>query len=108
MLQYIGKTERTLCEGVQEYLGYIRNKHFNQASGEHFNSHGHKIYHLIASILDRKPGRSLIEIRESFYIQQFETEGHGLNKEINPVMDVMWISFLFCSSKVLLFHKYLQ
>ena len=52
LLQYIGKTERTLCERIQEHLGYIRIKHFNQTIGGHFNSLGHKIHHLKASILE--------------------------------------------------------
>ena len=38
----LGKTERTLCERMKEHLGYIRNKHFNQATVEHFHSHGLK------------------------------------------------------------------
>ena len=51
---------------IQEHLGYICNKHVNQATREHFNSSGHKIHHLRASILEKvsKPGRSLIEIKE--------------------------------------------
>ena len=68
------KTERILCERIQEHLGYIRNKHFNQGTGEHFNFCRHKIHHLRASIKVSKPGQSLIEIRESFNIQQFDTE----------------------------------
>ena len=82
MKQYIGKTERTLCERIREHLGYIRNKQLNQATGEHFNLPGHKIHHLKATVLEKvfKPGRTLIEIRESYFIQQFETEIHGLNK----------------------------
>ena len=82
MKQYIGKTERSLCDRIQEHLGYIRNKHLHQATGEHFNLPGHRPHHLRASMLEKvfKPGRKLIEIRESFYIQQFETETHGMNK----------------------------
>ena len=76
MKQYIGKTERSLCDRIQEHLGYIRNKHLHQ------NLSGHGPHHLRASVLEKvfKPGRNLIEIRESFYIQQFETETHGMNK----------------------------
>jgi len=33
----IGQTTRSLDEGVKEHIGYIRNLHRNQPTGEHFN-----------------------------------------------------------------------
>ena len=42
--QYIGQTDRTLQERIQEHLGYIRNEKLNQATGEHFNLDGHFIH----------------------------------------------------------------
>ena len=36
-LQYIGQTTRSLHERVSENIGYIRNLHTNQPTGEHFN-----------------------------------------------------------------------
>ena len=82
MMQYIGKTERTLCERIREHLGYVRNKQIHQTTGDHFNQPGHRLHHLKVAVLERvfKPGRTLIEIRESLYIQTFETETHGINK----------------------------
>ena len=40
-LQYIGQTTRSLDERVREHIGYIRNLHTNQPTGEHFNLPGH-------------------------------------------------------------------
>ena len=42
-IKYIGETERTLKERVGEHKNYIRQKHLNQPTGEHFNQPGHSI-----------------------------------------------------------------
>ena len=39
--QYVGETHRTLQHRFAEHLGYVRNKHLNKVTGEHFNSRGH-------------------------------------------------------------------
>ena len=45
-IKYIGETERTLKERVGEHKNYIRQKHLNQPTGEHFNQPGHSIDNL--------------------------------------------------------------
>ena len=68
-LQYIGQTTRS-DERVREHIGYIRNLHINQPTGEHFNIPGHELYNLKVSVLEKvwNLRRSLLEVRESKYI----------------------------------------
>ena len=82
-LQYIGLTTRSLNERVREHIGYIRNLHTNQPTGEHFNLSGHELYHLKVRVLEKvwDHGRSLLEVRESKYIRDFMTELRGMNRK---------------------------
>jgi len=68
---------------VRELIGYIRNLHTNQPTGEHFNFPGHKLYHLKVCILEKDwdLGRSLLEVRESNYIRDFMAELRGMNRK---------------------------
>ena len=61
-LQYIGQTTRSLDERVREHIGYIRNLHTNQPTGEHFNLHGHELYYLKVSVLQHKNQNIIIII----------------------------------------------
>ena len=65
-LQYIGQSERTLKERIQEHLGYIRNEKIDKATGEHFNSDGHFIHDLRVSVIEKlhKTDRATREVRE--------------------------------------------
>ena len=80
--QYIGQTDRTLQERIQEHLGYIRNEKLNKATGEHFNLDGHFIHDMRISVIEKlhKTDRATREIRESMYIQSFHSELDGINK----------------------------
>ena len=80
--QYIGQTDRTLQERIQEHPGYIRNEKLNQATGEHFNLDGHFIHDMRISVIEKlhKTDRATREIRESMYIQSFHSELDGINK----------------------------
>ena len=82
-LQYIGLTTRSLDERVREHIGYIRNLHTNQSTGEHFDLSGYELYHLKVSVLEKvwDHGRSLLEVRESKYIRAFMTELRGMNRK---------------------------
>ena len=51
--QYIGESERTLQERFSEHLGYVRNDMLNKATGEHFNSIGHKISDMKVTIVEK-------------------------------------------------------
>ena len=81
-MQYIGQSERTLQERVQEHLGYIRNEKCNQPTGHHFNQDLHFIHDFRVSIIEKvhKTDRATREVRESMYIQSFHTEFEGMNK----------------------------
>ena len=81
-MQYIGQSERTLKERIQEHLGYIRNEKCNKATGDHFNSDGHFIYDLKVTVIEKlhKTDRATREVRESMFIQDFHTELEGMNK----------------------------
>ena len=52
-LQYIGQTTRSLDERVREHIGYIRNLHTNQPTGEHVKLPGHELYHLKVNVLEK-------------------------------------------------------
>ena len=71
-----GQTTISLDARVREHIGYIRNLHTNQPTGEHFNLPGHELYHLKVSVLEKvwDLGRSLLEVQESKYIRDFMTE----------------------------------
>ena len=74
---------RSLDERVREHIGYIRNLHTNQPTGEHFNLPGHELFHLKASVLEKVWDlvRSLLKVRESKYIRDFMTELRGMNRK---------------------------
>ena len=58
---------------MRELIGYIRDLHTIQPTGEHFNLPGHELYYLKVSVLEKvwDLGRSLLEVRESKYIKDF-------------------------------------
>ena len=82
-IKYIGQTARSLDERVREHIGFIRNLHRNQSTGEHFNLPGHELYHLKVSVLEKvwDLGRSSLQIRESKYIRDFMTEIRGMDRK---------------------------
>ena len=81
-MEYIGQTGRTLAKRFSEHLGYVRN-HLNEPTGKHFNLAGHSISDMEISILEKvyTKSRATREIRESFYIQEFQTELLGINEK---------------------------
>ena len=79
-MEYIGQSGRTLSKRFKEHLGYARNK-TKDPTGQHFNLPGHNISHMEISILEKvySQSRAVREARESFYIQEFQTELLGMN-----------------------------
>ena len=53
-LQYIGESERTLRERFSEHKGYVVNNKLTKATGEHFNSKGHKASDMRVTVLEKK------------------------------------------------------
>ena len=79
-MEYIGQSGRTLSKRFKEHLGYARNK-TKDPTGQHFNLPGQNISHMEISILEKvySQSRAVREARESFYIQEFQTELFGMN-----------------------------
>ena len=52
-LQYISESEQTLKDRLSEHKSYVVNSMMKKATGEHFNSKGHKVYDMKISILEK-------------------------------------------------------
>jgi len=86
-IQYIGETGKKLKQRFNQHLAYVRSTNENQkptATGEHFNLPGHSIDNMKVSILEKVSQDSITyrKIRESFYINKFETKHQGLNRKM--------------------------
>ena len=83
-IKYIGETERTLRERVGEHKTYIRQKHLNQLTGEHFNQPGHSIDNFSVTIIEKvkQSAKLYRKEREKYLINKFDTFYNGLNKNI--------------------------
>jgi len=86
-IQYIGETSKKLKQRFNQHLAYVRSTNENQkptATGEHFNLPGHSIDNMKVSILEKVSQDSITyrKIRESFYINKFETKHQGLNRKM--------------------------
>ena len=79
-MEYIGQTGRTLAKRFDEHRGYVRNK-TKDPTGQHFNLMGHSISDMEVSVLEKvhSQSRAIREVRESYYIQEFQTELMGMN-----------------------------
>ena len=81
---YLGETKRTLGERIAEHRGYVRQKKLNQATGAHFNLPGHTLADLRVVGIERvlpKKNDTIRKIRETFWINQYESSTFGLNKK---------------------------
>ena len=80
--QYIGESQRTLQDRFSEHLGYVRNPHTMKATGEHFNSKGHKQSGMMITIIEKVHKNSNIfrKQREKMFISKLNTkyESHHL------------------------------
>ena len=81
--QYIGETKRSLKERMRGHRGSIiqpSQENCSAPKGIHFKSPGHSISDLrIIPIEHVKDGDLRRKVRESFYIQKFDTVYNGLN-----------------------------
>ena len=78
---------KKLKQRFNQHLAYVRSTNENQkptATGEHFNLPGHSIDNMKVSILEKVSQDSITyrKIRESFYINKFETKHQGLNRKM--------------------------
>ena len=81
--QYIGETHRTLQDRFSEHLGYVKNKHLNKVTGEHFNSKGHKQSDMTITVIEKQHNTSnqFRKQREKMYISKFNTKYKGMNQK---------------------------
>ena len=79
---YVGHTQRQLKERFGEHKNSVKNKTKN-AIGDHFNGPGHSVSDMKVLALEKvyKPGLSIIEKRESLWINRLEAEFRGLNRK---------------------------
>ena len=75
-MQYIGETDRTLKDGYLEHRGYIRREKLEKSTG-------HDISDMSISVLERIYSTDPLyrKIRESYYIEQFESLTKGINRK---------------------------
>jgi len=73
---YIGETDRTLKDGYLEHRGYIRREKLEKSTG-------HDISDMSISVLERIYSTDPLyrKIRESYYIEQFESLTKGINRK---------------------------
>ena len=81
-IQYIGEIERTLRERFSEHKGYVVNNKLTKATGEHFNSKGHKASDMRVTVLEKNFTLDPVvrKEREKYYISKMNTRYKGLNK----------------------------
>lgn len=82
-VQYIGETERKLKDRILEHLYYVRSGNSSTTVGEHFNLPGHSIANMKTCIIEKclQNSRMYRSIRESFFINKFQTKYKGLNRK---------------------------
>ena len=80
--QYIGESQRTLQDRFSEHLGYVRNPHTMKATGEHFNSKGHKQSGMMITIIEKVHKNSNIfrKQREKMFISKLNAKYKGMNR----------------------------
>ena len=82
MVVTLGETQRTLQERFSEHLGYVKNKHNNKVTGEHFNSKGHSQSDMDIRIVEKLHNNSILfrKEREKMYIAKFNSKYKGMNR----------------------------
>ena len=67
-----------------EHKTYIRKKHLNHPTGEHFNRPGHWIDNITITILEKVKvnDTQYRKEREKYLIKKFDTYYNGMNKNI--------------------------
>ena len=79
----MGETFRSLQERFSEHLGYVKNKHLNKVTGEHFNLKGHNHSDMKIAIMEKLHSNSdqYRKQREKMFITKFNTKYKGMNRK---------------------------
>ena len=82
-LQYIGETDRTLKDRFLEHRGYVRREEESKATGHHFSTSGHSMADMSVSVIERIRSSDPFyrKVRESHWIEQFESLRKGINRK---------------------------
>jgi peptide-methionine (R)-S-oxide reductase len=82
-VQYIGESGRKFKDRFSEHIGYVKSGIISQPTGQHFNLPGHSIANMKATLLEKceKNTATFRKLRESFFINKFDTKNKGLNKK---------------------------
>ena len=69
-------------ERFSEHKGYVVNNKLTKATGEHFNSKGHKASDMRVTVLEKifSLDPAVRKEREKYYISKMNTRYKGLNK----------------------------
>ena len=83
-IQYVGETGKKLKERFSQHLQNIRSENCSTSTSEHFNLPNHSISNVNISIIEKCSSNSNMyrKIRESFFINKFETKHLGLNRKV--------------------------
>ena len=79
---YIGESERSLKDRIQEHIQYIKSNNKSQATGFHFNQSGHSVHHMVVTGLEKqkKKDSEYRKERESYLIRKFNSYNMGMNR----------------------------
>ena len=80
--RYIGESNRSLRVRISEHIGYVNKRKIEQATGEHFNSRGHTLSNLTATVIEKVKKSDILyrKEREKLHIRNFNTYYKGLNR----------------------------
>ena len=81
--RYIGESKRSLKSRLADHRGYINKEQVDTATGAHYNQPGHQLSDLSVTILEvsRKQEDNYRKEREKYFINLFNTNYKGLNKQ---------------------------
>ena len=81
--EYIGKSCRSFQARISEHKYYAMSEKLEEPAGNHFNEGNHSVANLTGCVLEsvRSQDKYVLSVRETMYIQKFDTFRNGLNKE---------------------------
>ena len=81
-LQYVGKSSQMFSTRMGQHRNYVTKKQIEKATGEHFNSRGHRLSDFECTIIEKIYSKDpmYLSVREEFWIRKFNTKYKGLNR----------------------------
>ena len=81
--RYIGESKRSLKSRLADHRGYINKEKIETATGAHYNQPRHQLSDMSVTILEksRKEEDLYRKQREKYFINFFDTNYRGLNKQ---------------------------